>query len=324
MAVLARNDRCYKASLLWLTFRTRVPHLGSGGCGSDHDVMPHESVLTEHAGPLTVGSRFGDYRVCEELGRGATGIVVRAERVSDGTNVALKVLRRELSRDETYRRRLTHEARAAQEIEHKYVVPLLDFGEIEGQPYLAFGWVPGRSLADRIADAGPLSIAETVRVTSQVGAGLDALHKREIVHRDVKPSNIILTDDERALLTDFGLAKGRAYTMLTRPGQLLGTANYVAPELIRGEPATPASDIYALGCTVYECVTGAAPFAERGLVRAGIAHLEEEPPNPCAALPDAPSHFGSAVCEALAKDPANRPHTAAAYARMLALASDGA
>ena len=272
---------------------------------------------------LSVGDRFGRYRVCEELGRGATGIVVRAERISDGEPVALKVLRQELSRDETYRRRLAHEARTAQEMEHKYVVPLLDFGEAHGLPYLAFGYVPGRSLADRIADLGPLSISETVRVASQIAAGLDALHAKDLVHRDVKPSNIILTDDSRALLTDFGLAKGRAYTVLTRPGQLLGTANYVAPELIRGAPATPATDIYALGCTMFECVTGAAPFAGRGLVRVGIAHLEEDPADPCASLSDAPRYFGSAVCQALAKDPDQRPRTAAAYARMLSLASGG-
>ena len=127
-----------------------------------------------------------------------------------------------------------------------------------------------------------------MRLAAEVGAGLDALHERGIVHRDVKPANILLDADGMAVLGDFGLAKGRAWTVLTRPGQVLGTLDYLAPELIRGEPAGPMSGLYALGCVLYECVAGAPPFAGRGILRIGMAHLEEEPGDPAAGRADIP------------------------------------
>ena len=117
-------------------------------------------------------------------------------------------------------------------------------------------------------------------MVGDVAAGLDALHRGGIVHRDVKPSNVMLREDGSAALTDFGLAKGAAYTVLTRPGQVLGTLDYLAPELVRGGEATPASDIYALGCVAFECLAGRPPFADRSLFGVGTAHLEDEPPDP--------------------------------------------
>jgi serine/threonine protein kinase len=272
-------------------------------------------------GDLEPGDRVGPYRLEQVLGEGGMGIVYRAVRDGDGEIVALKVLRRELSHDETYRRRLIHEARAAGEVRHRRLVPVLDAGQDGDRSYLAVAFVQGRSLEQRIQAEGPLPLEDTARVVGQVAGGLDALHHAELVHRDVKPSNVMLDQDGDAALTDFGLAKGRAYTVLTRPGQVMGTLDYLAPELIKGGPATPASDVYALGCVAYECLAGRAPFGEKVVFQVAVAHLEEDPPDPCAQRDDCPDGLSWAVLRALVKDPAGRPPTATAYARMMSLAS---
>jgi serine/threonine protein kinase len=273
------------------------------------------------AGPLAAGAALGPYRVEGVLGEGGMGVVYRARREPDGDVVALKVLRAELAADPVYRQRFLREARAAAEVDHPHLVPIVDAGNAGDTPYLAVGFVAGRSLAARIADGGPLPIDETVSVASQVGAGLDALHAAGLVHRDVKPSNVLLDEDGRALLCDFGLAKGRAYTVLTRPGQVMGTLDYIAPELIRSGQASAASDIYALGCVVFECLAGSPPFGGLNAFQVGVAHLEEEPPDPCASRGDAPARLSWAVLRALEKEPERRPNTGTAYAHMLALAT---
>jgi len=214
---------------------------------------------------LEPGGHLGPFRLESVLGEGGMGIVFLAVREEDGQRVALKVLKRELTHDETYRKRFVHEARAAGEVRNKHLVPVLDAGEADGRSYLAVDYVSGRTLEQRIEAEGKLPIPDITRITSEVAAGLDALHNNELVHRDIKPSNIMLDEQGTALLTDFGLAKGRAYTVLTKPGQVMGTLDYLAPELIKGRPATPASDVYALGCVVFECLAGKAPFAEKSV-----------------------------------------------------------
>ncbi len=258
--------------------------------------------------------RVGDYELQEQLGQGAVGTVYRA-RAADGRLVALKLLSPALGEDAAFRSRFAHEARAAQEVAHHHLVAVLDHGEADGSPYLVLEYVAGGSLSDRL-EGGALGLEDTVRLVAEVAAGLDALHAKGIVHRDVKPSNIMLRDDGSAALTDFGLAKGAAYTVLTRPGQVLGTLDYLAPELVRGEGATPASDLYALGCVAFECLAGKPPFADRSLFGVGTAHLEDEPPDP----PAAPQ-LAWAVRRALEKDPAARPPTATAYAHLLRAAA---
>ena len=156
------------------------------------------------------------------------------------------------------------------------------------------------------------------RIASELASALDALHEAGIVHRDVKASNVLLRDGVTAMLTDFGLAKGEAYTVLTKPGQVMGTLDYLAPELIHGDEATRASDVYALGCLTYECLTGTTPFGGRSVFQIGLAHLDEQPPDPSASRADCPPAFAAAVLRALEKDPAQRPGSAAAYARDLA------
>ena len=273
---------------------------------------------------LEVGERLGPYRLDELLGKGGMGLVFRAVHEPDGHVVALKVLLQALCADETFTRRFAHEARASAQVSHPNLVPILGAGELDGRQYLAMAYVPGPTLESRIRAHARLELDETLALAAELGAALDALHSRGIVHRDVKPSNVLFEEDGRALLTDFGLAKGHGYTALTAPGQVFGTLHYVAPELIRGEPATPATDLYALGCVVYEAATGTPPFAAADAVDIGVGHLRREPPDPRTHGIDVPPALSDALLRALAKDPGRRPASGADYARGLRAARDAA
>jgi serine/threonine-protein kinase len=272
---------------------------------------------------LQAGDRLGRYQLESLLGEGGMGLVFRATD-DDGDVVALKLLKLDLSDDDVFKQRFKQEARAAAEVQNENLVPILEAGEADGRDYLAVGYVEGGTLDDRLRESGPLSVEDTISLASGLGSGLDALHAAGIVHRDIKASNIILrTSDGRAMLTDFGLAKGRAYTVLTRPGQVMGTLDYLAPELIKGRPAGPATDIYALGCTVFACVTGKTPFADKTLFEVGLAHLEEPPPDPDDLRAGLPPGFSAALLAALEKEPEQRPATASDYAALLQAAAEG-
>ena len=273
--------------------------------------------MVSDIGELQPGDTLGAYRLESLLGEGGMGLVFRARHDGDGSEVALKVLKRELAGDFVFQQRFRQEARAAAEVRDAHLVPILEAGEADGLQYLAVDYLPGGSLAERLEATGALACADAVRVVTDVAAGLDALHGAGIVHRDVKPANVLFDADGNAKLTDFGLAKGRAYTVLTRPGQVMGTLDYLAPELIRGDPATPLSDVYALGCVAYECIQGGAPFAAKSFFEIGLAHLEEAPADPCAARPELPAALSAAILAALEKDPERRPAGAGAYASML-------
>ena len=270
-----------------------------------------------------VGDAVGPYRLESVLGEGGMGQVFRAAHAQSGAVVALKLLKPDAASDPSLIRRLLREARAAGTVEHRHLVGLLDAGQADGQHYLALELVPGVTVGQRIDAEGPLPLDDVVRIAADVAAGLDALHGAGIVHRDIKPSNVLLDTDGAARLTDFGLAKGHDYSALTLPGQMLGTIDYLAPELIRGDEPTAGSDIYAFGCLVYACVAGGPPFGGRGMLQIGVGHLDEEPPDPCAQRPDAPEGFGEAVRFALRKAPAERPATATAYARLIAVGAGG-
>lgn len=264
---------------------------------------------------LRPGDRLGPYRLVEPLGEGGMGIVFRANRATGGV-AALKVLRRELSGDETFRRRFEREGRIAAQLDHPHLVEVVDAGEAEGLHYLASRFVEGETLAHRLERDGPLPLSELLRLAAELGTAIDALHEAGLVHRDVKPSNVMV-GPEGAALTDFGLARGVADSVLTAPGRVVGTLDYLAPEVIRGQPAGPAADIYALGCLLYECVCGAPPFGSRPFAEAAAAHLSEEPPDPSGMRTDLPPAFWDALRYGLAKDPDERPPTATAYALML-------
>jgi serine/threonine protein kinase len=270
---------------------------------------------------LRLGETLGPYRLESVLGEGAVGVVFAAVATGDDAVVALKVLKRVLSGNEVYRQRFVREARVAREVRHRHLVPILDLGEARGHHYLAAEHVDGGSLGDLIEARGQLSVEDAVRLAAEIASALDALHRHGIVHRDVKPSNVMLDRDGRAAVTDFGLAKGPAYTVLTKPGQVMGTVDYIAPELIRGESTGPAADVYALGCVIYECLAGGPPFGDRGLWEVAGAHLDDPPPDASAARPDVPRPLAEILQAAMAKDPAARPRTGTAFANLLRAAA---
>ncbi len=265
------------------------------------------------------GSRVGEYTIIDLLGEGGMGRVFRAESPS-GERVALKLVKSDYARDETFRRRFSREARIAQTVKEAHVVPVVATGEHEGTPYLAQKFVDGESLADKLKREGALDVATTVRICADVAAGLEALWAVGMVHRDVKPANILLDEQGETYITDFGLAKDTQGSLLTLPGQALGSVDYMAPEQIRGDELTGAADVYALGCVVHECVCGQPPFAEVKGMRILWAQLQDEPPDPCSLRPDLPREFGQAVLRALEKEPDKRPASAGEFVRMLASA----
>jgi len=248
------------------------------------------------------------------LGEGATGLVYRA---SGG--VAVKILRPDRADQQVPRARFLREARVAARIESHHVVPILEVGEAEGAVYLVMPLYV-ESLAGRLRRSAPLGPDEAADLAAQLGRGLDALHAAGILHRDVKPSNVLLDDDGVAALGDFGLARAPDFTRLTREGQVLGSLHYLAPELIEGAEASPASDIYAVGCLLYEAIVGEPPFAGRRPAEVGFAHLTESPPDPRDRLPKLSSELAAALLNPLEKEPSARPTSATALARMLYLA----
>jgi serine/threonine-protein kinase len=251
------------------------------------------------------------------------GAVYRALRLQTGETVALKVIKGDYAADEQFARRFNHEARAASQVQHKHLVPVVDVGEVDGRPYIAMRYIAGPTLEQRIREAGPLPIRDVVRIAAQIGSGIDALHAHGIVHRDIKPANILICEGS-ACLTDFGVAKGRGFSKLTKTGGIVGTLNYLAPERLQGQPATPQSDIYALGCVVYEALAGKPPFSGKSMFEIGMAVLDAHPGDPCAERDDAPPSLTKAALLALAEDPAARPPTAKTYVNLLAVAARSA
>ena len=264
-----------------------------------------------------IGSQIGEYNVDAVLGEGGMGKVYTATG-PDGGRVALKLVKDDYARDETFRRRFYREARIAQTVQHPNVVPVVDTGEHEGLPYMAQRFIEGMSLDEKLKRDGTLDVQTAVGVCTDVAAGLEALWGAGMVHRDVKPANILLDGSGRAYITDFGLAKDTQGSLLTLPGQALGSMDYMAPEQIRGEQVGAATDIYALGCVMYECMCGRPPFAEVQGMRILWAHLQDPPPDPRSVRADIPERFSQTLLVALNKDAAARPQTAGEYARMLA------
>jgi serine/threonine protein kinase len=273
-----------------------------------------------HPDELPPQTRVGEYTVGRLLGEGGMGKVYEATG-GDGGRVAIKVVKADYAQDETFRRRFSREARIAQTVKHPNVVPVVATGEHDGVPYMAQTFIEGMSLDDKLQREGALDVATTVRVCTDVAAGLEALWAAGMVHRDVKPANILLDQRGAAYVTDFGLAKDTQGSLLTRPGTALGSTEYMAPEQIRGEPLSAATDVYSLGCVVYECVCGRSPFAEAQGMRILWAHLQDPPPDPRQIRADLSPQCAQAMLTALAKDAGQRPASAGEYARLLAAAA---
>lgn len=265
---------------------------------------------------LQPGDMLGGYRIESELGVGGMGHVYLAT-APDGGEVALKLVKTDLAQDTVFRKRFQREARIAQSVEHPHVVPVLDTGEQDGIPYLTQRFIRGGTLADMIERDGKVSLDVATRVCREAAGGLDALHAQGLIHRDMKPANILLDDQGVAYITDFGLAKDTQGSLLTRPGQALGSLDYMSPEQIRGEEVTAATDVYSLGCVMWECLLGKPPFADRQGMRVLWAHLQDDPADPSTQSSDVTPAVGKAILGALEKDPAARPQSASDFARSM-------
>ena len=266
-----------------------------------------------------LGSR---YRLGPLLGRGGMAEVFEGHDERLDRPVAVKVLRPEMAADPGIRDRFEVEARSAARLSHPNVVAVFDTGEDGGTPFLVMERLPGETLADRMA-AGPVDQAWLRRVAGDVLGALGAAHRAGIVHRDVKPGNILIASDGCAKVADFGIAKSLELAGdVTGTGLLVGTPAYLAPERLDGRPATERSDLYALGVVLYEALAGSKPFAGDTPVAVANAVLNDVPPRLAALRPDVDPGLAAAVERAMARDPAARPATARELARLLA--ADGA
>jgi serine/threonine-protein kinase len=274
----------------------------------------------QSSGDAVSNTRIGEYVIGRLLGEGGMGKVYEA-RGPDGRRVALKLVKADFARDERFRRRFHREARIAQTVKHPNVVPVVATGESQGIPYMAQKFIDGLSLEEKLKRDGPLDVAGAVRICAGVAAGLEALWAAGMVHRDVKPANILLDKHGESYITDFGLAKDTQASVLTLPGQALGSMDYMAPEQIRGQSLSAAADIYSLGCVMNECICGQPPFAEARGMRILWAHLQDDPPDPRRLRGDLSPQFAQTLLLALEKDPDRRPPSAGEYARMLAAAA---
>jgi hypothetical protein len=260
-----------------------------------------------------LGSTVAGYTVEAVAGRGGMGVVYRARDSDLDRIVALKVIAPELAGDEAFRARFVREARVTAQLDHPNVIPVYDAGEDDGRLYIAMRWVEGTDLGRLIHESGPLEPRHAAELVAQAASALDAAHARGLVHRDVKPGNLLLPTAARShvYLTDFGLAKrDGSSAALTTTGNWIGTPDYASPEQIEGDDLDPRADVYALGCVLFAALTGRAPFAHVPRLRKGFAQVNEPPPSLRKVAPDLPAGLQQVVARALAKDPERRYATA--------------
>jgi YVTN family beta-propeller protein len=259
---------------------------------------------------LAPGSTVAGYRIEALIGRGGMGAVYRAEEEGLGRKVALKVIAPELAQDERFRERFLRESRIAASLDHPHVIPIYQAGEQDGVLYLAMRYVEGTDLGKLLAEEGALEPRRAVEILSQVAEALDAAHEKGLVHRDVKPSNVLIAEAagrEHCYLADFGLTKRTgSLSGVSVQGDVVGTLEYVAPEQITGDPLDERADVYSLGCVLYECLTGQSPFPRATDVALLWAHVHEEPTPPSKARPDLPRELDTVLARALAKEPGRR------------------
>ncbi|HSD81577.1 MAG TPA: serine/threonine-protein kinase, partial [Solirubrobacteraceae bacterium] len=276
---------------------------------------------------LVEGSEFAGCRIEAVAGRGGMGVVYRATELALGRPVALKVLAPERAAEPAFHERFEREARMAAAIDDPNVIPVYAAGSEGGRLYLVMRYVEGTDLQALLAREGALAPGRAAAIVAQVAAGLDAAHAAGLVHRDVKPANVLIggrPPGEHVYLTDFGLTLAAATTdtRLTTTGQWIGTVGYIAPEQLRGDPVDARADVYALGCVLHAALTGRPPFP-RGTVPATMAaHLHEPPPRPSDSA-GVPVPFDAVVARALAKDPADRYPSAGDLAHAARAAAAG-
>ena len=270
--------------------------------------------MTERLEP-GVGESFGGYRIESLLGRGGMGIVFLATHERLERKVALKVIAPNLALDEEFRARFLRESQLAASLDHPNVIPIYDADEVDGLLYLAMRYVSGPSVQTLIRERGSLPPVETLRIAEQIGGALDAAHRAGLVHRDLKPANILVAEPgDHAYLCDFGLAKLTRSKGLTQTGSFLGTVDYCAPEQIQGLPLDGRADIYSLGCVLFHCLIGEAPFARESDFAILQAHMAEQPPILSTVRPGLPRALDGIITTAMAKEPGGRYATAGALA----------
>jgi predicted Ser/Thr protein kinase len=273
--------------------------------------------VTEPRGP-GVGETFGGYTIESLLGRGGMGTVYLATHERLGRSVALKVISPELTHDVDFRARFLRESQLAASLDHPSVIPIYDADEIDGILFLAMRYVRGASLQALLRQRGSLTTAETLRIAEQIGGALDAAHGAGLVHRDVKPANILVAaPGEHAYLCDFGLAKRTSSEGITRTGSFLGTVDYCAPEQIEGRPLDGRADVYSLGCVLFHCLAGRPPYRRETEFLVLNAHLHDPPPALSTVRPDLPRSLDGVIVTAMAKYPDVRYATAGALAAAL-------
>ncbi|MGW4099113.1 protein kinase domain-containing protein [Mycobacterium sp. NPDC004974] len=261
-----------------------------------------------------VGGRFGKYELTALLGRGGMGEVYEAVDVDKGRTVALKILRAEFAHDEQFRTRFLRESQAAAGLEEPHVVPIHDWGEIDGNLYIDMRLVRGQTRHDLI-NTGPLEPRRAVTIVEQIAAALDAAHAQGLIHRDVKPQNIIVTPTDFAYLLDFGIAQAQGDSRLTQADMRIGSFSYMAPERFGDEPCSPAADTYSLACVLYEALTADAPFPTHSHEQLIAAHLSSPPPRPSTAHAGIPTSLDTVIARGMAKEPDDRYGSAGAFGR---------
>src|SRR5215208_191614 len=271
--------------------------------------LEHVSVETD----IHTGSDFVGYRLEQLVGEGGMGVVYRAYDRRMKRTVALKFVAPTLALDERFRERFLREIELASGFEHPNVVPIHDAGDVDGRLYLAMRYVEGSDLSTLLRSEAPLDPRRAIRICGQVARALDAAHRIGLVHRDVKPSNVLLDAGEHVYLADFGLTR-RLVDEGSPPldGRSLGTPAYVAPEQLEGEPVDGRTDLYSLACLLFECLTGEPPFPHESRLAVAWAHLEDEPPSACARNAALPAAVDDVLSHGLAKDPADRQQSCAA------------
>ena len=262
---------------------------------------------------VDVGSEFLGYRIEELIGRGGMGVVYRAHDLRLKRTVALKLVAPELAVDERFRERFARETELTMSLEHPNVVPIHDAGDYDGRLFLAMRLVEGTDLGVLLRTEGALDPPRTLAICAQVAKALDAAHAKGLVHRDVKPSNVLLDENEHVYLADFGLTRRLdEQGDQTAGGNSVGTPAYLAPEQIEGESVDGRTDVYALGCLLFECLTGEAPYVRGSRLAVAWAHLEEEPPRASEHHPGLPQAVDIVIAKAMAKEPEGRYATCGA------------
>ena len=266
-----------------------------------------------------IGSEIAGHRLEAVAGRGGMGVVYRATQTRLNRTVALKLISADLAGDESFRQRFEHESQIAAQIEHPNVIPLYEAGEADGQLYITMRYVEGTDLRALISREGALHPHIAAEILAQVCGALDAAHERGLVHRDIKPANVLIAgtpDQPHAYLTDFGLTKQAATSGgMTKTGMFVGTLDYIAPEQLQGGPVDARADIYALGCMLYQMLTGRVPYPRDTEPAKIWAHMQEPPPSLRQLAPHVPEAFDEVIARALAKNPEERYPSAGDLAR---------